>query len=245
MIRTILMLVGAAVCVAVSVACGGGGDGGNDGGASDDTAREITSDHLSRMVLALGDFGPEFAGFAMDEKNGLQNVETASEQDFDPAGERSDLETAGFASGYRNLYQRQATNASTFFAGSGANLFATNEGAGNYVSDSRNELTEYLGKTNGGVTISSSSPFDVEVADEAVGANQEIAIKREDGSTITVWYTSVLFRRGRLAGVAAISGIGLSQSEQQRLQGKAEALAATMNERMASALAGTGPSSAP
>ena len=245
MIRTILMLIAAAVCVAVSVACGGGGDDGNDGGASDDTARKITSDHLSRMVLTPGDFGPEFADFAADEKNGVQNVETASEQDFDPAGERSDLETAGFASGYRNLYQRQVTNGSTFFAGSGANLFATNQGAGSYISDSRNELAEYLGKTIEGVTINASSSFDVEVADEAVGANQEIAIKMEDGSTVTVWYTSVLFRRGRLTGVAAISGIGLSQSEQQRLQGKAEALAATMNERMASALAGTGPSSAP
>jgi hypothetical protein len=240
MIRTILMAVGTAVCVALAVACGGGDDGGNRGGAADDTAGEITSDQLSRMVLAIEDFGPEFGNFSPDQKNGLQNVETASEPDFDAVGERADLETAGFASGYRNLYQRQATSG-VFFAGSGATLFATKEGAGNYVSDSRKELTEYLGKTIGDLTIKSSSPFDVGVADEAVGANQDIDIKSSDGSTVTVWYTAVLFRRGRLSGVVAISAIGPSESEQRRLQGKVEALASTMNERMGSALAGSAP----
>jgi len=241
---TILMAVGAAVCVALAVACGGGDDGGNRGEAADDTAGEITNDQLSRMVLAIEDFGPEFANFAPDQKNGLQNLETASKQDFDAAGERVDLDTAGFASGYRNLYQRRATTGSTFFAGSGTNLFATKEGAGNYVSDSRDELTEYLGKTIEELTIKSSSPFDVQLADEAAGANQEIDVATNDGSTVTIWYTAVLFRRGRLTGVVAISGIGLGQTEQERLQGKAQGLASTMNERMSSVLAGKSPAAA-
>ncbi len=227
--------VSVALSVALAVACGGGGD---NGGALDDTAREVTSFHLSRAVLSIEDFGPEFAGFAASQRNGPQDLETAAEQDLDAAGERADLEAAGFASGYRNLYQRQATSGA-FFAGSGANLFATTEGARKYVSDSRDELTEYLGKTIGGLTINSSSPFDVDVAEETVGANQEIAIQRDDGSSVTVWYTTVLFRRGRLTGVVAISAIGPEESEQQRLQDQVETLASIRNERMASALAGT------
>ena len=240
MIRTVPIAIVAVFCVVMAVACGGGNGGNDGGGAVDDTTGEITSDQLSRMVLTLADFGPDFTGFGADQKNGAQDLQTASERDFDPSGERADLESAGFASGYRNLYQRQA-NSGLFFAGSGANLFAMKAGAGNYVSDSRDELTEYLGKTIGDLTITSSSPFEVQVADEAVGANQEIDIKSSDGSTVTVWYTSVLFRRGRLTGVVAISAIGPSQSDQQRLQGKVEALAGTMNERMGSVLAGTGP----
>jgi hypothetical protein len=240
MIRTILVAIGAVVCVVPAVDCGGADDAGDGGGAVNDTAGDITSDQLSRMVLAINDFGPEFSGFGADQKNGPQNVQTASDQDFDPADERADLEAAGFAAGHRNLYQRQA-NTGAFFAGSGANLFASTEGAGKYVSDSRAELTEYLGKTIGSLTIKSSSPFDVQVADEAVGANQNIDIEASDGSTITVWYTAVLFRRGRLTGVVAISAIGPGESEQERLQDQVETLASTMNERMRSALAAQSP----
>ena len=240
MTRTVLIVIGAIVCVAPGVACGGGDDGR---GSVDDTAGEITSDELSRMMLTLEDFGPDFAAFGADPKNGAQDLQTMSEQDFDPAGERADLEAAGFAAGYRNLYQQPETSG-IFFAGDSVTLFATKEGAANYVADSRKELTEYLGKTIGELTIKSSTPFDVEVADGAAAANQEIDVIADDGSTVTLWYTAVLFRRGRLAGVVAISGISLREAERRRLQDKVEALASTMNERMSSVLAGTAPAAA-
>ena len=240
MIRKYAIAAGASLVVTFAVACGGGDDGGSNGGAADDTTGQITNDQLSRMVLTLPDLGPDFAGFAADQKNGVQDLQTASEQDFDPTGERADLESAGFAGGYRNLYQRQASTG-TFFAGSGVYVFGTKEGAGKYVSDSRDELKEYLGKTIGDLTIKSSSPFDVTVADEAVGGNQDIDIKSSDGSTVTVWYTAVLFRRGRLTGVTAISAIGPSESEKQRLQGRVGVLAGSLNDRVGSVLAGSSP----
>jgi hypothetical protein len=230
--------------LALVVACGGGG-GEEPKSAADDTAREISDAELSQMVLALADFGHEYTGFAADPENGMTNLETASKDDFDAAGERADLETAGFASGYNAVYQRDLVPGQVFFVASGIHEFATQDGAAQYVTDSKAELTEYLGKTIDELTIQSSTPFEADVADEAAGASQEIAVSLNDGSSLTFWYTAVLFRRGRLTGAVAISGTELSDIDQQRFQNNAKGLASAMNGRIASVLAANAPTAEP
>ena len=228
---------------AIVVACGGG-KSSNNVPAADDTSREITDEQLSQMVLALGDFGPDYGGFTADPENGVTNLDTASKDDFDPAGERADLETAGFQSGFNTFYQDQPAAGKPFFLGSGIHLFTEKQGAAQYVSDSRTELTEYLGKTIDEITIQSSTPFEVDIGDEAVGADMELVVKSEDGSSVTVWYTAAMFRRGRLIGAVAISGIDLTELDRKRLHGNAEGLAAAMNGRIASVLAAAPPAAA-
>ena len=53
------------------------------------------------------------------------------------------------------------------------------------------------------------------------------------------------FRRGRLAGDVRMFGMGLSDIDKVRLQGKVEALAAVMNERVSGALAVSAETAAP
>jgi len=69
------------------VACGGDGGGGSDGGA-DDTTRDIRSEELARMVLDLGQTGPDFAGFVPEDGSGPLSLEQTAGEEDDPEAEK-------------------------------------------------------------------------------------------------------------------------------------------------------------
>jgi len=221
------------------VSCGSGGE-------ADDTSREITSEQLTQMVLTLDQFGPEYASFAPDEKNGVVNIDTASEDDFDPTAERGDLQTFGFASGYEAYYSAQeATAGGSVFLGSQTVIFETADGAAGYFDDSITELSEDLGRTSGDTTLIEAEKFDVDTAaNEAVGMRGVARFTNEDGSSTDVWIAATQLRRGRLLGAVAIYAIGADDLEKQRLEGKVKGLASVMNDRIASVLATAAPAAA-
>jgi len=215
------------------------------GGSVDDTAREISNEQLAQMVLALEQFGPEYAAFTPQAENGVKNLDTASADDFDAADERADLERASFVSAYEVNFLKEAVEGAPFFLGSEVYLFASADGATTYLKDSEAELTENAGRTSEGSTIEAINRFEVKAGDEALGANADISVRREDGSSTGFWLTVVEFRRGRLAGDVRMFGMGLSDIDKVRLQGKVEALAAVMNERVSGALAVSAETAAP
>jgi len=229
----------------LAAACGGDSDG-NGGG--DDTAREISNEELAQMVLAPEQFGPEYVGFTSDPDNsGALNLDTASEDDFDPAAERADLEAFGFASGYQAYFTSgQGTEAGTRSLGSDVGVFQTADSAAQYFGDSTAEIKDYIGKTSEGFTIVEAEEFDLEsTADEAVGLRAVSRFTSEDGTTTDIWIVGTSFRRGRLLGGLTIYAIGASDLEKQRLQGIATVLTSTMNNRVGTVLAAGAATAAP
>ena len=230
------------LCAGLAAGCGGG-DGG--AGLADDTALEITSDQLAQMVLALEQFGPEYGGFTPEPDNGLVTLDAAAEDDFDPAQERSDLQNSRWASGYEVYYSGEL--AGVIFAGTNVQLFTDAEGAKEYFKDSEAELTDDLGRTVDGVTMTKIEFADVDIAGahEAMSGWFEASVQNEDGTTEVFWATATVFRRGRLLGAVAMFAQGIDDLEEKRLQGKVESLAPAMNERIGSVLSASAPIPAP
>ena len=236
----------AAALSMLAAACGGGDNEDNGGG--DDTAREISNEELAQMVLAPEQFGPEYAGFTPDPENsGALTLDTASEDDFDPAAERADLEAFGFASGYQAYYTSgQGTDAGTRSLGSDIGIFQTADSAAQYFDDSTAEIKDYVGKTSEGFTIVEAEEFDVETtADEAAGLRAVSRFTSEDGTTTDIWIVGTSFRRGRLLGGVTIYAIGASYLEKQRLEGIATARTSALNDRVGAVLAAGAATAAP
>jgi len=226
---------------AIVVACGGG-ESSNDGPAADDTSREITNEQLSQMVLALGDFGPEYGGFAPDSDNGPQTIEQVSDEEDDPAAERIDLEQFGWAATHQAYFDNPApTEGAVSAVASFVYVFGTAEGASGYLGDSRGEMHDEANAPDPGQTMELA---ELEVGNEAYTAVFNAQVDREDGSTVAVSGMAAFFRRGRVAGGVYYIGVALPDLEKQRLEGKVKSLTSTMNDRMASVLAAAPPAAA-
>jgi hypothetical protein len=198
-------------------------------------------------VLALVDFGPEFAGFTPNADNGLTNLDTASQDDFDPAAERADLETFGFTSGHEVYFSTtDPIEGGTFFLGSQTAMFQTADGAGGYFQDNEAEIVEDVGKTNDGVTLVEAQKFDLSLnASQSHGVRGIASFADEDGTPNDVWIVAAEYRRGRLLGSVAIYAFAPSELEKARLEGIVGTLASRMNDRMATVLAASAPTAAP
>jgi hypothetical protein len=245
LVRRLFLLLTTILAV-LTLACGGGGNGGEEAPA-DDTAREITDAELSQMVLQLVDFGPEFSGFSADSGNGPTNLESASQDDFDPAAERADLEKFGFTSAHEVYFSTtNPTDGGTFFLGSQTAMFQTADGADGYFQDNEAEIVEDVGKTSDGVTLVEAQKFDLNINGGQSQAVRGIAsFADEDGTPNDVWIVVAEYRRGRLLGSVAIYTFAPSDLEKARLEGIVGSLASRMNDRMATVLAATAPTAAP
>ncbi len=246
-----LMAVGLAFLVACS-------DGSSDVEPSpvDDTVREIAGDELSRMVLSLEQLGPDFEGFVSEEANGFLTLDSAAAEDFDPAAERADLEQSGWSAGYEQFFsdaQAIEQRSGVFQVGSSVGLFAVSDGANGYFQDSADEVGQDIGKTRNGATLNKLERFDVDIADAAAGARIEAHFEQElteeerqqleemgqEPVSFDFWGAGVDFRHGRILATVAVFGIGLSDGEKERLEGRLTDLARKMNEQITQQLAGT------
>jgi hypothetical protein len=214
-----------------AVACKGGG-------RSDDTVRQISDAELSQMVLELGLYGPEYAGFTPDVENtGAVNIDTASEDSFDAADERRDLENYGFLSGYEGYFSGREAGG-TIFLGSEVAVFQTPNGAAEHLLESNRETLTQRGKTSDGATLVEAETFEFDAgADTDLGMRGLLRVAQEDGSSTDVWIVAAEYQRGRLLGHVAMYAIGPTDLEKRRLQGRVESLAQVMNQKMASVLA--------
>ncbi len=210
--------------------------GGPGEKAVDDTAREISDEELAQMVLALGEFGQEFAGFQLDQDSGFKTVEQAAEEDFDPEGEAQDLEQFGWATGYEQNFWDEGADAETydlFVASSDVSLFETAEGAAGYFADTLSEMREMEGETSYGFTVEEVETFGAEVADESAGSRISGNGEDEGGPSYAVSATGVAFRHGRIIGTVWVAAYGKVRADE-----KLRELAGKLDERIASVLAG-------
>jgi len=219
-----------ALLAIVALGCQGGGDDT----PADDTARQISDSELTGMALALLEFGADYAHFEPDGDNGVRTLDQIAEDDFDPQGERADLERLGWESAYQEFYispQDADEESSVFFVGSSVNVFGTAEGAAGYLEDSRAELTTQVGKSNESVTLQETREFDADIADGATGAVFRASMESEQVSSMSFWFTAVMFRHGRLIAV-----VGMYTLEEPQLEDTVKGLALRFDESIASSL---------
>ncbi len=229
--RVGLSHLAAGLLVIVAMACQGGGS------TTDDTARRITDDELAMMVLALEDFGAEFADFEAGEENGFVTAEQRAEDSIDPENEAADLKRVGWEAGYEETYFDPAAGESgstLWFVSSSVDLLETAEGAAGYFEDSRAEAEDDVGKAREGIILDAAETFDADIADEAAGVHFHVIAEDDAGSLY--WASAVIFRRGRL-----IASVSIFSFEEQRPEDALRELAENLNERIVSVLTGDTP----
>ena len=227
--RRHLLALASALLALTAVACQGDSH-------TDDTARQIANDELTRMGLAPEDFGADFANFQADANNGLRTLDQVSDDDFDPEDERADLERFNWATQYQGYYtssQAAKERSGVFVVGSSVNLFETNQGAAGYLDDSRAELQTQVGKTSKGVTVLESREFDADIADGATGAVFHGSVETGQGSSTPFWMSAVMFRHGRL-----VATVGMYSFEEPQHQDTVKDLASQFDQNISNVLGG-------
>jgi hypothetical protein len=218
-----------------AVACNSGG------GGEDNSTREISAEELSRMVLELGLFGPEYAAFAPEEPTGPLTIDQTAEEEDDPAAEKIDLEQFGWVAAHKAAFQTpQLTEGQVGFVGSMVYVFGGKDGAAGYMDDSLSEVQGMVGQ-NG---IEKVDISELDLSDEGAAMVIEGQGTREDGSKVPFSVWSVAFRHGRLVNLVQVSAYGVSDLEKKRLESKVESLAAVMHDRTATVLATGGDAAA-
>jgi len=224
------LILAVALLAIVTLGCQGGGSNG----PADDTARPISDDELAGMVLGLAEFGADYASFQADDDNGLRTLDQAVEGDLDPEDERADLERFDWASVYQQFYtnpQAAKETSGVYVVGSTVTLFDTVQGAAGYLEDSRGELTTQVGKSTGALTVVDIQKFDADVANGAAGAIIQGDIQTQQGSSVPLWMSAIMFRHGRLVAVVAAYTF-----EEPQLQDSLRTLALRLDQNIGSTL---------
>ena len=240
-IRRTCPTMAAALMVLSAAACSGGSNT-----QSGETTREISKDQLAQMVLSPDQFGPEFSGFTPDAENGFQTIDQVAKGEDDPAAERADLERFGWTAAYQSMFANPNGDQSVGVLGAGsvAYLFATSDGMNGYWEDSMSEI-DNPDSPGGSAALRNAERIKFEAGDEAIGFKIRDQFQRGDGSTANLTGWLLFFRRDRLMGSVFISAADIDDLEGQRLQGKEQALATVLNDRMAATLAAEPSSAAP
>lgn len=228
--RVALGLAAVLLAALLFTACGGG--------ESDPTAREITDEELSLMLLSQADIGAEYAGFEFDEDDsGYESNEDQAVDDFDPEDEAQDIEKFGRVSGYAARYSRfQALleEEGPFTLSLDVDLFEDADGASGYVADSITERQQQVGQEAEGVVLEELTPLDVEkIGEEAVAWRMKVTLEDQEGDQFTLYATFVGFRKGRLLG-----SVTVGRFDDQDIGSEVAALARKLHDRILAVLAG-------
>jgi hypothetical protein len=233
------VLVLALVGLPTILACGGGG-GGRASPGPDDTARPITNEELSRMVLSITELPPEYRAVVREVENGVLTLDKAVESSHDL---RAQLVEYGWESGYRASYQAPEGDekpSGPELVISTVDAFETSDGA----AASRRPSAPTGGSDSPPRTLSPSDAarfaetyhrFEVDLGDEAGGFRLETKLTGEDDSDV-LWSAFITFRRGRLTGQVSVAAYNLSDKEAKELEETAKDLARKMNDQMSAVL---------
>ena len=210
------------------IACGGG--------QGDLTAREITNDELSLMVLSLAELGPQYADFEFDEdESGFQSNDDQIEDAFDDDDEAEDLERFGRLNGYADVYSSVAAvidAEGVFFIGTSVSLYENTDGASGDLKDEVEDSRRQIGMTSDDVTLEDAEEFQADgIGDESAGLVLTLSVVGDE--KLTFYGTLVGFRRGRLIGSSIIATF-----DDENVREEASVLARKLDERILAALRG-------
>jgi hypothetical protein len=221
-----------AVCLAVLSGCGGG--------EADVTAREISDEELSLMVLAQEEFGAEYAELDPDdERSGFQSNDEVVAEAHDRDDERRDIERFGRVNGYFEAYSSTGsflTGEGLLDVATGVELLRDSAGASGRM---KHEMAEYETELREQAEEEDAQEADLRpfgtggIGDEAVGLQVRFTIPLDGGLKVSYYATYVSFRRGRLVGAVVVG-----ESEDRDRRDEVAALARKLDERIQAVLSG-------
>jgi hypothetical protein len=217
-----------------------GGGCGRGSPTSDDTARQISNEELSRMVLSTAQLPPEYPPMEPDEENGVLTLDKAVASVYDPEGLRAQLLESGWESGYQADYKLpdgEKERRGPAFILSKVEAYKTSDGAATKLrartpTDDASSPRRTLTPSEAARFAAEVHPFEVDLGDEAGGFRDETQV--DDGVMFSSAF--VTFRRGRIIGQVAISAYNLTAEEAKELEDTAKDLAQTMNAQMSAVL---------
>ena len=223
-----LLLVPLFLAALAIIACGGG--------KADLTAREITDEELSLMVLPLAELGSQYADFEFDEdESGFQSNDDQIEDAFDEDDEAEDIERFGRLNGYADVYSSRAAAIDAegvFFIGTSVSLYENTDGASGDLKDEVEDSRRQIGKTSDDVTLEDAEEFEADgIGDESAGLVLTLSVLGDE--KLTFYGTLVGFRRGRLIGSSIIASF-----DDENVREEAAVLARKLDERILAALRG-------
>ncbi len=225
--RKLLFVPPILVSLAV-VACGGG--------QTDLSARDITDEELSLMVLSLTELGPQYADFEFDEdESGFRSNEDAIDDAFDPDDEEEDIKRFGRLKGYADIYSSLAAlidAEGVFFIGTSVSLYETTDGASGDLRDEVDDSMGQIGTVSDNVTLEDAAEFEADgIGDGSAGLVLTLSVSGDQ--KLTFYGTLVGFQRGRLIGSSIIA-----RFDDEDVRDEAAALAGKLDERILAALRG-------
>ncbi len=225
------------------LACGSGG-GGRASPAPDDTARQISNEELSRMVLSIAELPPEYAAVVREVDNGVLTLDKAVESFYDPEGLRAQLVEYGWESGYQASYQAPKADekpSGPSIVLSKVDAYKTSAGAaaklkGPSPTDASGSPLRTLSPPDAARFAEQFHRFDVDLGDEAGGFRLKTKLTGEEDSDVFC-SAFATFRRGRLIGQVSVAAYNLTDQEAKELEDTAKDLARKMNDQMSAVLA--------
>jgi len=208
-------------------------------GGSDDTARPISNEELTLMVLSQDEFGSSYSGLEVDsDESGPQSRDDSIADACDPDDEARDLDRTGWLTGHAQWYSRapyglfeRPVDRETITVGSTVDLFESVDGAIDRFQDDVRETREESTGVCQNITFTGIAEFGVpRIADESWGAVIEGIVSDYDISM-----TGVAFRRGRIVASVAVAHVGYVDASDEAIR-----LAKVLDERITAMLSDEG-----
>jgi len=208
----------------------------------DETAREISTGELSRMVLPKAELGAAYQNFPLSEDSGFASKEQVVENDLNPTDEGQDLDRFGFANAYSESYDEPSLadpeaplpSEGPTNVGTTVYLFRDAPGAAGYLDDELADIKNLVGSAVVGGRLESFQEFAVSTAGtKAWGGRAALTFTDETGEQTRVYVTFVNFHRGRLFGSVFILRV-----DDLDVSAEARTLAEKLDQRLLAVLRG-------
>lgn len=156
------------------------------------------------MIVPKHDLGELARGLKLDgDWSGPTNNKKAIDDTIDPKDTARSLTRAGRVQGYDLTYaaRRRPSALGVLVVSQGVELFRTEKAASTDLNKQLADFKRFRGRTVDGIRLARVETFDVDLADEAVGLKLRVVYPSR---RVTVFSTTVAFRRGRVVGNASV-----------------------------------------
>jgi hypothetical protein len=186
---------------------------------------EISEEDLADMVLSLGDYGPEYEDFELDDESGPQSRADEVDGACDPEDETEDLDRTGWVASYERYYNLDVATAErlvdssftaegTLVIGTWLGLFQTVDGAVDYFRDSIQESFDEIGTECHGLILGEVDEFDLlGIGEDAWGGSIGFTPTEWGDKDVDGVMAVVSFRRGCIVASVAIAAVNQSVDE--------------------------------
>ncbi len=209
-----LRFLPAAILAGVICACGGGNAVSQSVAPNaSPTARQISQAELPNMVLAAGDLGAAYGGFALGPaKSGPQTRDDRINSDCNPQREASELDDTHWVAGYDSEFgpasASSASSDSTFLIASRADLFQDASGGALALQDMMADTLQKAHTECQGVSFGEVAKLEGPTIGDESWASEASFTVASGNATLSGVLTTVAFRQGQVTASVGIATLG-------------------------------------